>query len=51
MIYAVVYGPDNQHTNFYDNLEDADEFAYVVDGVISELDNETGPYFDEFGPF
>ena len=51
MTYAVVYGPDHQHTNFFDDPEDAAEFAYIVDGVVSDLDNETGPYFDEFGPF
>ena len=51
MTFAVVYGPERQHTNFFDDPEDAAEFAYVVDGVVSDLDNETGPYFDEFGPF
>ena len=51
MTFAVVYGPDHQHTNFFDDPEDAAEFAYIVDGVVSDLDNETGPYFDEFGPF
>ena len=47
MTYAVVYGPEHQHTNFYDDLEDAAEFAYVVDGVVSDLDDEPVPYFDD----
>jgi hypothetical protein len=51
MIYAVVYGPERQHTNFFHDPEDAYNFREIVDGVISDLDDEPVPYFDEFAPF
>ena len=47
MTYAVVYGPERQHTNFFCDVEDAYNFCEVVDGVVSDLDDEPVPYFDD----
>ena len=47
MTYAVVYGLERQHINYFCDVEDAYNFCEVVDGVVSDLDDEPVPYFDD----
>lgn len=43
MSFAVTYGPNLQNTSFFSDPEDAYDFALIVDGVCSELDDEPIP--------
>ena len=47
MTYAVVYGLERQHINYFCDVEDAYNFCEIVDGVVSDLDDEPVPYFDD----
>ena len=47
MTYAVVYGPERQHVNYFCDVEDAYNFNEIVDGVVSDFDDEPVPYFDD----